>query len=167
MKNIYITTGTEHFLRQILNDHPSDNILLLQNYNQSLLLQESSDPTVFKEESTYHLLQNRGEIKGSGSVVFEYIMVRDEEIPLFLKLYQNLSVHFNETAGLQCIQLGQSLKNNKFIIIMFWDNASDYPLWKKTPHYQEIVKVMESNNTQIGFSHTDIYHFPEFTHDAK
>ncbi|MGD1635931.1 antibiotic biosynthesis monooxygenase family protein, partial [Listeria monocytogenes] len=23
------------------------------------------------------------------------------------------------------------------------------------------------NNTQSGFSHEDIYHYPEFSHDAK
>ncbi|HEL8817503.1 TPA: antibiotic biosynthesis monooxygenase, partial [Listeria monocytogenes] len=26
---------------------------------------------------------------------------------------------------------------------------------------------MKKNNTQSGFSHEDIYHYPEFSHDAK
>ncbi|EAE5053088.1 TPA_asm: antibiotic biosynthesis monooxygenase, partial [Listeria monocytogenes] len=26
---------------------------------------------------------------------------------------------------------------------------------------------MRKNNTQSGFSHEDIYHYPEFSHDAK
>ncbi|EAH3820852.1 TPA_asm: antibiotic biosynthesis monooxygenase, partial [Listeria monocytogenes] len=25
----------------------------------------------------------------------------------------------------------------------------------------------KKNNTQSGFSHEDIYHYPEFSHDAK
>ncbi|EAD1610610.1 TPA: antibiotic biosynthesis monooxygenase, partial [Listeria monocytogenes] len=27
--------------------------------------------------------------------------------------------------------------------------------------------IMKKNNTQSGFSHEDIYHYPEFSHDAK
>ncbi|EAE5837505.1 antibiotic biosynthesis monooxygenase, partial [Listeria monocytogenes] len=27
--------------------------------------------------------------------------------------------------------------------------------------------IMRKNNTQSGFSHEDIYHYPEFSHDAK
>ncbi|WP_088809329.1 MULTISPECIES: antibiotic biosynthesis monooxygenase [Listeria] len=167
MKNIYITSGTEHYLRQVLADHPNEPLILLQNYSNAVLIEESKNPTVLKEASTYRLMQSYGEIKGFGSVTFEYIMVRDEEIPIFLKMYQNIAAILADTAGLQCVQLGQSVTQNKYLILTFWDSERYYQAWKTTPHHAQVIKVMENNNTQIGFSHIDTYHFPEFSHDSK
>lgn len=167
MKNIYITSGTEHYLRQVLEEHPTHSLQLLQNYSNAIILEESENPTVLKEAAAYRLLQSRGEMKGYGSVTFEYIMVRDEEIPIFLKMYQTIVSILSDTRGLQCIQLGQSKTQNKFLIITFWDSEKYYQAWKTTPYHAEVIKIMEKNNSQIGFSHIDTYRFPEFSHDFK
>ncbi|WP_099222031.1 antibiotic biosynthesis monooxygenase family protein [Listeria costaricensis] len=167
MKNMYITTGTEHYLRQILQEHPNEPIILLQNFHQSLLFHESAGPSVFREEATYRELQRQGDIRGFGTVVFEYIMVRDEETPLFLKTVQGLRLHLRDATGFQALILGQSTKNNKFLVVTFWHSERDYQLWKGTKYHKEVIQIMTQNNSQIGFSHIDIYHFPEFSHDSK
>ncbi|WP_239256060.1 antibiotic biosynthesis monooxygenase family protein [Listeria ilorinensis] len=167
MKNMYITTGTEHYLRQILQEHPNEPIILLQNFHQSLLFHESTGPSVFREEATYRELQRQGDIRGFGTVVFEYIMVRDEETPLFLKAFQNLRLYLRDAIGSQALILGQSTKTNKFLIVTFWDSEQDYQAWNGTNYHKEVIRLMKENNTQIGFSHIDSYHFPEFSHDSK
>ncbi|RDX00836.1 antibiotic biosynthesis monooxygenase family protein [Listeria kieliensis] len=168
MEYIYITSGTEHYLRQILAEHPGEGIMLLQNYEHSILLHETSGASVFKEENTYRKLQSSGKMKGYGFVTLEYIMMqRDEEVPIFLQNYEQMVRQLHETPGLQCVQLGQSLTQNKFLVLAFWDSEMYYQAFKATPYHARIVAMMEKNNTQIGFSHIDTYHFPEFDHDAR
>ncbi|EUJ29109.1 hypothetical protein [Listeria cornellensis] len=55
MKYAYITSGTEHYLRQILSDNPTRDITLLQNFGDSILLEETAEPTVFKEGTAYRI----------------------------------------------------------------------------------------------------------------
>ncbi|EUJ25397.1 hypothetical protein MFLO_15508 [Listeria floridensis FSL S10-1187] len=167
MKYIYVTSGTEHYLRQILAENPTEQIMLLQNYSNVVLLHESAEPSVFKEENTFRMLQSKGKIKGFGFVTFEYVMVRDEEVPVFLELYHKMVKPLEETPGLQCFQLGESTKRSQFLILTFWDSEKYYQAFKTTPYHAKVIEMMESNNTQIGFSHIDTYHFPEFAHDAK
>lgn len=167
MKKIFITTGTEHYLRQLMANYTGENVTLLQNYSQSLLYQESSGEKLFQEGAEYRVLQSSGSLKGYGIVVFEYIQLRDEEIPIFLQMYQRASLHFADTNGFQSTKLTKSMNTNKFLIISFWDSEVFFHEWKKTPLHKEIMNIMKKNNTQVGFSHEDIYHYPEFSHDAK
>ncbi|EFN3137439.1 antibiotic biosynthesis monooxygenase, partial [Listeria monocytogenes] len=101
MKKVFITTGTEHYLRQLMANYTGGNVTLLQNFSQSLLYQESTGEKLFQEGAEYRVLQSSGSIKGFAVVVFEYIHLRDEEIPIFLQMYQRASLHFSETPGLQ------------------------------------------------------------------
>lgn len=167
MKKVFITTGTEHYLRQLMANFTGGNVTLLQNFSQSLLYQESTGEKLFQEGAEYRVLQSSGSLKGFGVVVFEYIHLRDEEIPIFLQMYQRASLHFSETPGLQSTKLTKAMNMNKFLIISFWDSEVFFHDWKKTPLSKEITNIMKKNNTQSGFSHEDIYHYPEFSHDAK
>lgn len=167
MKKIFVTTGTEHYLRQLMANYVGANVTLLQNHSQSLLYQESTGDKLFQEGMEYRVLQSSGSLKGFGIVVFEYIQLRDEEIPIFLQMYQHASLHFADTQGLQSTKLAKSISTNKFLMISFWDSEIFFQDWKKTPLHQEIMNIMKKNNTQAGFSHEDIYHYPEFSHDAK
>ncbi|ECB9718471.1 antibiotic biosynthesis monooxygenase [Listeria monocytogenes] len=167
MKKVFITTGTEHYLRQLMANYTGANVTLLQNFSQSLLYQESTGEKIFQEGAEYRVLQSSGSLKGFGVVVFEYIHLRDEEIPIFLQMYQRASLHFSETPGLQSTKLTKAMNMNKFLIISFWDSDVFFQEWKKTPLYKEITNIMKKNNSQSSFSHEDIYHYPEFSHDAK
>ncbi|EUJ47936.1 antibiotic biosynthesis monooxygenase family protein [Paenilisteria rocourtiae] len=167
MKYAYITSGTEHFLRQILSDNPTRNILLLQNFGDSILLEETTESTVFKEGTAYRINQNFGEIKGYGTVTFEYLYLRSEEVPIFQKLYQSVALTLHEARGLQCMQLLQSRTENKYLIITFWDSGDDYQHWKTGREHNKIMEHIRSNSSQSGFSHVDVYHFPEYFHDEK
>lgn len=167
MKKVFITTGTEHYLRQLMANYTGANVTLLQNFSQSLLYQESTGEKIFQEGAEYRVLQSSGSLKGFGVVVFEYIHLRDEEIPVFLQMYQRASLHFSETPGLQSTKLTKAMNMNKFLIISFWDSEVFFQEWKKTPLYKEITNIMKKNNSQSSFSHEDIYHYPEFSHDAK
>ncbi|MBC1601009.1 antibiotic biosynthesis monooxygenase [Listeria welshimeri] len=167
MKKVFITTGTEHYLRQLMANYTGQNVTLLQNFSQSLLYQESTGEKLFQEGAEYRVLQSSGSLKGFGIVAFEYIQLRDEEIPIFLQMYQQASLHFSETLGLQSTKLTKAMNTNKFLIISFWDSETFFHEWKKTALHKEITSIMQKNNTQVGFSHEDIYHYPEFSHDAK
>ncbi|WP_262265264.1 antibiotic biosynthesis monooxygenase family protein [Listeria sp. Marseille-Q6474] len=167
MKKVFITTGTEHYLRQLMENYIGENVTLLQNFSQSLLYQESTGENLFQEGKEYRVLQSSGSLKGFGIVVFEYIQLRDEEIPIFLQMYQHASLHFSETPGLQSTKLTKAMNTNQFLIVSFWDSEVFFQEWKKTPLHKEITSIMKKNNTQVGFSHEDIYHYPEFSHDAK
>lgn len=82
-------------------------------------------------------------------------------------MYQRASLHFSETPGLQSTKLTKAMNMNKFLIISFWDSEVFFQEWKKTPLHKEITNIMKKNNSQASFSHEDIYHYPEFSHDAK
>ncbi|MBC2283402.1 antibiotic biosynthesis monooxygenase family protein [Listeria booriae] len=167
MKYAYITSGTEHFLRQILAEHPTRNITLLQNFGDSILLEETEESTVFKEGSAYRINHSYGEIKGHGTVTFEYLHLRSEEVPIFQKLYQSISLKLHEAPGLQCTQLLQSRTESKYLILTFWDSGDAYQHWKNGTEHNKILDLIRHNSSQSGFSHVDVYHFPEYFHDEK
>ncbi|MBC6309000.1 antibiotic biosynthesis monooxygenase [Listeria sp. FSL L7-1582] len=167
MKYAYITSGTEHYLRQILADNPTRNITLLQNFGDSLLLEETTESTVFREAASYRVTQSFGEIKGYGTVTFEYLYLRSEEIPIFQKLYQTISSTLHQARGLQCMQLLQSKTESKYLIITFWNRSDDYHHWKTGAEHNKIMDLIRNNSSQSGFSHVDVFHFPEYFHDEK
>ncbi|HEL8243407.1 TPA: antibiotic biosynthesis monooxygenase, partial [Listeria monocytogenes] len=53
MKKVFITTGTEHYLRQLMANYTGGNVTLLQNFSQSLLYQESTGEKLFQEGAEY------------------------------------------------------------------------------------------------------------------
>lgn len=63
MKKVFITTGTEHYLRQLMANYTGGNVTLLQNFSQSLLYQESPGEKLFQEGAEYRVLQSSGSIK--------------------------------------------------------------------------------------------------------
>lgn len=167
MKHVYITMGTEHYLRQVLDEIPSNGVELFQNYEQSLLYHETEQENVFREGASYRVLQMFGERKHAGVLVLEYLSIRDEEIPIFLADFDAMRKQLLKQLGFQAARLAQEVHHQKFLIVSFWDLEDAYRLFSKNEHHSKIMQRIQQAGNQANFSHTDIYHYPAFRHDSK
>lgn len=167
MKHVYITMGTEHYLRQILGEIPSNGVELFQNYEQSLLYHETEQENVFREGSSYRVLQMFGKRKHTGVLVLEYLSIRDEEIPIFLADFDAMRKQLLNQLGFQAARLAQEVHHQKFLIVSFWDSEDAYRLFSKNEYHSKVMQLIHQAGSQANFSHTDIYHYPAFRHDSK
>ena len=67
--NIFFTGGTDVFLKKLIEDHPNEVLLFMQNEGAFLLVHETEGHSFFKEPRKYEVIKSLGEFPAEGFAV--------------------------------------------------------------------------------------------------
>lgn len=147
---LYVTYGTEEYLKQIQTRHNESNILLLTSEGQSILIHETDENSIFKEGKEFAVLDKKGEIEDGNFIIMNHVPVREEGRPVFENRFSNRPGLVEEMDGFQAIRVLRPLSDDTYIILTSWDNAQAYENWQESRQYAETHK---KRGTTEGIDH--------------
>ena len=59
--NLFFTSGTDVYLKKLVEDHPNEVLLFMQNEGSFLLVHETEGNSFFKEPRKYEVIKSLGE----------------------------------------------------------------------------------------------------------
>jgi len=139
--NVYITTGTFDFLEKIKNKYPNETMILMQNGQNSLLLHESSEKSVFEVPRKYEVVDGSRELINKGLAVFNHVPVTDEGRPVFEYRFKERISAITQVSGFLAIRLLRPLKGDTYVGFILWENEKAYSDWKHSSSYEEAHKA--------------------------
>lgn len=135
--NVFITSGTFEFLRNIKMNNENEKLILLQNENKCLLLQETTGSTLFKEPRKYETVDGVGELKQEGYIVMNNIPVSDEGRPMFEHMFKNRAGKIEGQPGFKAIRILRPIGFETYIILTQWDNESSFNAWQTSQSFAD------------------------------
>ena len=103
--NFYITTGTYHFLQNIMKKHPNENIHHYTRQDTTVLIHETNGESVFAQPREYSVIESRGEFYDHEFIAASYIPVSEEMRHRFENHYTNIDSEFVRFEGVECFTL--------------------------------------------------------------
>ncbi|MGV3466948.1 MAG: antibiotic biosynthesis monooxygenase family protein [Heyndrickxia sp.] len=162
--NVYITTGTFDFLEKIRKKYPSEDMILMQNGQNSLLLHETNKKSVFEVPRKYEVVEGTGVLVNRGLAVFNHVPVTDEGRPVFEYRFKERIPAITQVSGFQAIRLLRPLKGDTYVGFILWENEKAYSEWKHSNSYEEAQKAdseAEFKSIFSGPSYFTQYVIPE------
>jgi heme oxygenase (mycobilin-producing) len=136
--NMFITSGTYHFLHLVKEKYPNENLLFMQNNEQALLLHETDGSTLFKTPRTYEVMDSIGKLSQEGFVAMHYFPVTDEGVPVFEHHINQNSKHLLSTTGFVAYRLLKPKRKDNHLILSIWEKEVQYREWLKSPSYSDL-----------------------------
>lgn len=164
--NLYITTGTYEFLIKILNKYKDEQMLLMQNAQNSLIIHETMKKSVFGSPRTYEVINGKGNFPEEGYSVFYNIPISDEGKPVFEYHLQNNSQLIQTASGIRAFRFLKPKKGDTYIILTIWEDEKDFSRWKLTASYKTIINTptvsapLSSNTIFNGSPYESYYTIP-------
>lgn len=138
---IFITYGTGPYLQKLIDEHPSERLLLLhKDDDQFALVHETDGDTIFKEGHAYEVLDASGNLADSGFAVLNNISVTDEGRPLFEQRFSQRARLIENEEGFSAIRVLRPLQNDTYIIFTGWKDESSFSDWQSSKAYNEAHK---------------------------
>lgn len=128
----YITSGTYPYLTNFQQNHPDEQLLLLQDQDVFMLLHETEGKTIFKESRSYEIFESAGSADGSAFAAMNYVPVTDEGRPVFEYRFKNRAKLIDKQPGFRGIRVLRPLKSDTYIILTFWKDEASFTAWKKS-----------------------------------
>lgn len=138
--NVFITSGTADFLLKIKEKHQSENMVLMNNNESSILVHETDKKTVFSSPRKYEVIDSAGKLGHEGFAVFNNIPVTDEGRPLFEDRFLNRPRLIENEPGFAAIRVLRPLSSNTYIILTIWENEGAFENWQKSKAYENAHK---------------------------
>ena len=136
--NMYFTSGTEDYLKKIIEDNKKENLLFMHNEDTSLLAHETEGNSIFKAPRKYEVIISTGAIiVPSGFAVFNHIPVTDEGRPLFEYHYKNRAKLIEKEPGFLAIRVLRPSRLDTYIIFTLWKNESAFKQWQTSNSFSE------------------------------
>jgi heme oxygenase (mycobilin-producing) len=157
--NLYITAGTYEYLKALKEKHSSENMILMQNPENSLLLHETEGKSVFKEPRKYEIIDSSGTFENAGFAVLNHIPVTDEGRPVFEYRFKNRSRSIENQPGFAAIRVLRPLSSNTYIILTLWENEQGFERWQKSKAFE---KAHEKKETDVGVDKQKIFSGPSY-----
>ncbi|MGN1401439.1 MAG: antibiotic biosynthesis monooxygenase family protein [Bacillus sp. (in: firmicutes)] len=132
---MYIASGTYDFMHKIMKDHPEEQIVLLQNNNQTTLIQESSGRTLFKHPSKFEVLQSVGSLVQKGVAALHHVPVTAEGRSSFEEACRKLVPDIKRQTGFLSIRILRPIKSDTYIIMTQWVDGTAFDKWKQADSY--------------------------------
>ncbi|MEH6942935.1 antibiotic biosynthesis monooxygenase family protein [Bacillus sp. JJ722] len=170
--NIYITSGTFEYLRQVKLQNSNEKLILLHNADKTLLLQEANDTTLFKHPRKYEIVDGMGDLEQEGFIVMNNIPVAEESRPVFEHMFKNRAGKVENQPGFQAIRILRPIGSETYIILTQWQNESAFNAWQssksfKDAHSQKSSKAYSNSSQKIfsGEAFVSKYFVPTFKED--
>ena len=136
--NIFFTGGTDLFLKKLIEDHPNEVLLFMQNEGAFLLVHETEGNSFFKEPRKYEVIKSLGEFADEGFAVFNHIPVSDEGRPLFEYHFKNFIGEIENEPGFIAIRVLRPLSGDTYVIFTLWENDRFYKSWKTFNSFEHV-----------------------------
>jgi heme oxygenase (mycobilin-producing) len=133
---MYMTTGTHEFLSKILNQHPEEKMILMQEAD-ALLVHETNGESIFESPRRYEIVDQTGSLEKKGYAVFNNIPVSDEGRPLFEYRFKNRAGLIEEVPGFIAIRVLRPLDSDTYVIMTLWENRQSFLGWQESKQYQK------------------------------
>ncbi|KIL73051.1 antibiotic biosynthesis monooxygenase family protein [Bacillus badius] len=136
--NIFITTGTYNFMKQLQEKHASENIIFMENAEGATLLHETnSKKTLFQSPRKYEVIDASGELADHGFVVCNNIPVTDEGRPIFEYRFKGRARAIENTPGFIAIRVLRPLTSNTYVILTQWQDRESFTNWKDSKEFKQ------------------------------
>ena len=133
---IYITSGTYDFLIRIKKKHPNEDILLMQNNENTVLVHETVRKTVFSMPRSFEVIESFGSLTQDAKyAVVNNFPLTEEERPLFEYRFKNSHTLLQNQPGFIALRILRPLKANMYVILSLWQNEKAYKDWQASPSY--------------------------------
>ena len=123
--NTYITSGTHSFMAKIQEEHADQDIVLMQNSQETLLVHETDGKTVFQAPRKYEVLDGSGSIH-SGFAVILHVPVREEGRPVFEYQFKEKATMLEKESGLNAHRLLRPVNGDTYLFLTVWKNGDAY-----------------------------------------
>jgi heme-degrading monooxygenase HmoA len=150
---LYITYGTISYLQKLIAEHQleQDHLLFLQSEVQNALVVETDRENVFKEGSTYEIIESIGDFQDAHFVVMNNIPISEAGRPLFEERFKQRTGLVETEPGFKAIRILRPLESNTYIVMTLWSDASSFQTWQLSDSYK---KAHEKKGTSEGLPHT-------------
>jgi heme-degrading monooxygenase HmoA len=158
--NIYITSGTQDFLQRIVEENKDQTLILLKDIDeQTMLLHETPNETIFNEGREYGILDQTGELTSTGYAVLNNIPVTDEGRPLFEYRFKNRARMVEDEPGFVAIRVLRPVNSDTYIILTLWESEKDFLNWQTSKAYDHAHK---KRGTAEGVDQQPIFPRPSY-----
>jgi len=137
---IYLTSGTPDFMQLLELEHPEETMISLQGEENTVLLHETVESTIFESPRKYEILDQSGELHSKGFFVFNNIPVTDEGRPIFEQRFQNRARAIENEPGFVAIRVMRPLNSDTYIILTEWSEESAFKAWQSSQAYNTAHK---------------------------
>ena len=135
--NFYITTGTYHFLQNIMKKHPNENIHHYTIQDTTVLIHETNGESVFAQPREYSVIESRGEFYDHEFIAASYIPVSEEMRHRFENHYTNIDSEFDRFEGFESFRLLRPKKGDTYMILLGYDSNESYEDFTKSAFFAE------------------------------
>lgn len=135
--NFYITTGTYHFLQNIMKKHPNENIHHYTRQDTTVLIPETNGESVFAQPREYSVIESRGEFYDHEFIAASYIPVSEEMRHRFENHYTNIDSEFDRFEGFESFRLLRPKKGDTYMILLGYDSNESYEDFTKSAFFAE------------------------------
>ncbi|WP_462408920.1 antibiotic biosynthesis monooxygenase family protein [Neobacillus sp. Marseille-QA0830] len=150
--NVYLTTGTIEYLKKIMEKHPEEKLVAMENADGALLIHETKRETVFKLPRRYEAIESRGELAKEGLVVMNHIPVTDEGRPLFEHKMKLQNWLFENEPGLLALRCLRPIASKTYIILTIWEKEASFEKWQSSN-----APFSEKVNSSFGIGQPGIF----------
>lgn len=158
--NVYITSGTYDFLKQLKDKHKETMTLAHDSdKEQAMLIHETAGATVFKEPRLYESIDSVGSMVNGSFAVLNNIPVRDEGRPVFEYRFKNRAGLIESEPGFVGIRVLRPLSNDTYIILTVWENELAFKNWQESKAYE---KAHVKRGTKDGIDQHTIFSGPSY-----
>ena len=135
--NFYITTGTYHFLQNIMKKHPNENIHHYTRQDTTVLIHETNGESVFAQPREYSVIESRGEFYDHEFIAASYIPVSEEMRHRFENHDTNIDSEFDRFEGFESFRLLRPKKGDTYMILLGYDSNESYEDFTKSAFFAE------------------------------
>ena len=150
--NVYMTTGTYDFLEKIKAKYSQEDMILMQNGQNSLLLHETLKKSVFEVPRKYEVVNGCGDLVNKGLAVFNNVPVTDEGRPVFEYRFKERIPSISQISGFRAIRLLRPVKGDTYVEFTLWGNEKAYSDWKHSSSFEEAQKTDSISEFKSIFS---------------
>ncbi|WP_419883368.1 antibiotic biosynthesis monooxygenase family protein [Peribacillus sp. B-H-3] len=135
--NVYMTTGTYDFLKGKKDKYQEEEIILMQNAENTLLYHETNGKSVFSSPRKFEAIESKGTIGGKGYAVMNNIPVSGEGRPVFEYKFKNRAGMIENEPGFQAIRILRPIQSDTYVILTVWDDSMSFNNWKNSNSFSE------------------------------
>ncbi|MCA1030925.1 antibiotic biosynthesis monooxygenase [Bacillus timonensis] len=134
--NLYMTSGTADYLHKIKEENLNEGMILFQAEDNSVLVHETVQDSLFNEPRKYEVLDSVGELTGKGFAVLNNIPVTDEGRPNFEYRFNQRARLIEQEPGFKAIRVLRPISSDTYIIMTIWENESSFKKWQESKAYE-------------------------------
>lgn len=138
--NFYITSGSMDFMKSLRQKYANENMVAMDGQGNSLLLHETTGPTLFQSSRQYDKIAEFGTLSEEGFFALHHIPVTDDGRPIFEHWMLSRIDEIEDEPGFIAYRLLRPKGRNTFIFLTEWSKKVFFELWQDSISYKKIIK---------------------------